>query len=157
MMSLENARRIPGVRDWLHPTATLLYRLYDEAGGLLYVGVTVRRLSERFNAHARTHEWWTQVTGVTVARFSENHRALAAERTAIASEKPKYNKRSASRAAPEALANSNACSGDPFQTSRARADQGAGRGSGIRLLEMDLQDQVQTSPRRCAFGDWTWS
>lgn len=75
---------------------TKVYRLYDDWGVLLYVGVTCRQtLSERFNAHRRSARWWPLVAALEVETYERNHEALAAEVAAIRAEIPVYNRRSA--------------------------------------------------------------
>lgn len=73
-----------------------LYRLYDAAGRLLYIGVSStveRRL--RTHSYRGQNAWWGQVDHCSLEWFAEGHQALAAEVLAIRSERPVYNKRSA--------------------------------------------------------------
>ena len=68
---------------------TTLYRFYDAAGVLLYVGISsigpVRWLGHQFR------DWWTLVATVTTEHFPDRAPALAAEVLAIKTEEPKYN------------------------------------------------------------------
>lgn len=69
---------------------TALYRLYDTADVLLYVGITVDTGTRWWN-HAREKNWWGQVARKDVTWFSDRESAEAAEATAIAAESPRYN------------------------------------------------------------------
>lgn len=73
-----------------------LYRLYDAADRLLYVGVScqvVERL--RSNSHRCGKPWWSEVAYCTLESFPKGWQALEAEVSAIRRERPRYNKRSA--------------------------------------------------------------
>jgi hypothetical protein len=70
---------------------TQLYRHFDGNGTLLYVGIsssTIARLSQ----HQRTAHWFDQVTNVSVQKFPTRKDALEAEKLAIQTECPLYNK-----------------------------------------------------------------
>lgn len=67
-----------------------LYRLFDDAGVLLYIGVT-NEWSRRDGEHARTKPWWGEVTRVERKSFPTRDSVLAAEKHAIRSENPRYN------------------------------------------------------------------
>ena len=71
-----------------------LYRFHDDHGRILYIGVTSRE-AERWTTHRRESQWWSQIAYVTCQRFNHEWHALTAERTAIRSESPLYNVRSA--------------------------------------------------------------
>jgi hypothetical protein len=86
-MTLAEARAA-GFGPWL-------YRLYDAADVLLYVGVTDNLPRDRFNRHGRRHGWWPEVSTVDLEPHRAIWLALAAERAAIKAERPLYNKRSA--------------------------------------------------------------
>lgn len=80
---------------------TTLYRLFDEAGVLLYIGVAGNP-GRRFEQHASGKAWWGQVAACRLAHYSSRPEALAAERQAILAEHPRFNithNRSTSRAA----------------------------------------------------------
>lgn len=66
-----------------------LYRMYDNAGQLLYIGIT-GSLSQRFTSH---HEkpWWPSVADVTVEMHPNRAAVLDAEKAAIRDEKPLHN------------------------------------------------------------------
>lgn len=74
---------------------TWLYRLFNAGGDLLYVGITKNPPYRRFNAHARLHPWWPQVTQVELEIHQPYVTALARERAAIKAEAPRFNSRSA--------------------------------------------------------------
>lgn len=69
---------------------TSLYRFFDATGNLLYVGIT-RQQKGRFNQHAATKEWWSEVASSTVEHFPTREDALRAEAEAIGTENPRYN------------------------------------------------------------------
>ncbi len=67
---------------------TTLYRLYDEEGWLLYIGITGRGIT-RLHGHARGPAcWWRAVRSATFQHFSSRERAEEAEREAIRTEFP---------------------------------------------------------------------
>jgi excinuclease UvrABC nuclease subunit len=71
---------------WAH----VLYRLYDAAGALLYVGIT-RSIGQRLQDHSQNQPWWPEVADCRV-EFLPNRAALhAAELLAIKVEHPRYN------------------------------------------------------------------
>lgn len=74
----------------IEPTARV-YRCFDAAGALLYVGVSMGPTS-RLKAHARTSPWFGEVANVTISPVMPRREALEAERDAIAAEKPIHNK-----------------------------------------------------------------
>lgn len=71
-------------------TRTSLYRHFSADGSLLYVGVSLS-WPMRTKAHSRGAEWFSQIAKVTLEHFPTREEALAAERAAIVSEKPKFN------------------------------------------------------------------
>jgi hypothetical protein len=72
------------------PTTTALYRLYDDAGALIYVGISNRWI-RRVGRHAATKDWWREVATVTRQVWPSRAEALAAEALAIRTERPRYN------------------------------------------------------------------
>jgi predicted GIY-YIG superfamily endonuclease len=71
----------------------VVYRLFNEAGELLYIGMT-GRLGQRLKNHASTQPWWNEVATVTEEPVPGNYMdAAQVERRAIAKEFPKYNVR----------------------------------------------------------------
>lgn len=70
---------------------TALYRWYDDADRLLYVGIT-GSLVERTAGHGSTDTWWRQVSLCRVEWFDSVAEAAAAERDAITAENPVRNR-----------------------------------------------------------------
>lgn len=72
-----------------------VYRVYDEAGELLYVGASVnvsRRLTYHQRGAAVGNRWWgPAVKTITLEHFPSRAEALAAETQAIATERPRFN------------------------------------------------------------------
>lgn len=69
---------------------TALYRFFDEADRLLYVGVAFAP-RERWKVHARQKRWWSEVRTREIEWYPCRAEAERAEEAAIAKEKPKYN------------------------------------------------------------------
>lgn len=67
-----------------------LYRFYDDAGVLLYVGITADPGS-RFKQHQGDKPWWTEVAHIRIEQLPTRAAVLAAERTAIRDERPLWN------------------------------------------------------------------
>lgn len=67
-----------------------LYRFYDEAGQLLYVGITLDP-GGRWKTHSKDKPWWGDVARVTVETHPDRPTVLEAERTAIIAEQPLHN------------------------------------------------------------------
>jgi predicted GIY-YIG superfamily endonuclease len=75
--------------DDLAPTA--LYRLYDAADSLLYVGITSNPRA-RFTQHAIYKPWWSEVANTAVSwLMCTRQEALAVEAAAIRNERPIHN------------------------------------------------------------------
>lgn len=70
---------------------TGLYRLFDAADALLYIGIS-DDLRGRMRAHAQEQPWWPEVDHRTVAWYNDRDEADDAETLAIAAEKPMHNK-----------------------------------------------------------------
>jgi hypothetical protein len=71
---------------------TLMYRLFDDSGALLYVGSTSDYLSRRDRHIAR--EWWVEVAYVVIEEYSRPSGWVAwLEQYTIWHEAPKYNVR----------------------------------------------------------------
>lgn len=70
--------------------STQLYRHYDEAGVLLYVGISWSA-EERFREHRRGSRWASKIARMTVAYFPTRVAAAQAEAAAIRAERPLYN------------------------------------------------------------------
>lgn len=73
---------------------TALYRMHDRFERLLYVGITKRSM-DRFSQHASNKPWWAYVARIDIEHFPTRGAALEAERLAIRSEAPLYNKQHA--------------------------------------------------------------
>lgn len=73
---------------WAEPTA--VYRLYDHAARLLYVGIT-NSVERRFSEHARDHVWWPDVGSREISWLSDRVSAERIERNVIRDEVPLYN------------------------------------------------------------------
>ncbi|MFF5980353.1 GIY-YIG nuclease family protein [Streptomyces olindensis] len=69
---------------------TALYRLYDEAGVLLYVGISCN-LYERWKDHREEKLWWPQVAEKRVEWYENRSEADSAEVHAIVTEDPLHN------------------------------------------------------------------
>lgn len=67
-----------------------LYRFWDSADVLLYVGITLNP-GERWKQHRADKAWWEEVATVTVETYPDRPSVMEAERTAIIAEGPKYN------------------------------------------------------------------
>jgi DNA-directed RNA polymerase specialized sigma24 family protein len=67
-----------------------VYRLYADAGALLYVGNTMHP-HQRLNAHRKNQPWWPEVRRIIVFEYPDYSSGVSAEAAAIASEKPRYN------------------------------------------------------------------
>lgn len=70
--------------------ATAVYRLYDAAGRLLYVGIAANPFT-RWIEHAREKPWWHEVTHLSIGWRDDRAAALAEESQAIVEEAPAYN------------------------------------------------------------------
>jgi excinuclease UvrABC nuclease subunit len=69
---------------------TALYRIYDRAGRLLYVGIS-EDVEQRIVQHARTAGWVDEMASMTVESYPTRPAALAAELDAIHTEWPLWN------------------------------------------------------------------
>jgi predicted GIY-YIG superfamily endonuclease len=72
------------------PTPTTLYRLYDSAGTLLYVGIAGNP-GRRFEQHRKDKPWWGEVAEIKVAHYPTRAEAAHAETAAIKTERPRHN------------------------------------------------------------------
>ena len=69
---------------------TCLYRHFDKAGTLLYVGIA-RDHQSRLKAHSRYAEWKYRIAMVTIEHFDTREDAARAEFMAIQAERPLHN------------------------------------------------------------------
>lgn len=74
----------------LAPATQALYRFFDEAGDLLYVGISLNPL-ERWNQHRLDKPWWGEVRTATIEVHDSREAVEEAERAAIRREHPRYN------------------------------------------------------------------
>jgi predicted GIY-YIG superfamily endonuclease len=69
---------------------TAVYRFYDSAGQLLYVGITFD-IGPRFASHARKASWWCDQHSAVVVWRGTRAEAADEERKAIRGERPLHN------------------------------------------------------------------
>lgn len=67
-----------------------VYRAYDDAGTLLYVGCAVN-VEKRMAQHRRTAAWYADMARTETVEYPSRGLALAAEAEAIRAEHPAYN------------------------------------------------------------------
>lgn len=67
-----------------------LYRFFDPAGALLYVGISLDPGS-RWKQHRDDKPWWAEVAQATIEPHPDRVSVLAAEKAAIIAERPRYN------------------------------------------------------------------
>lgn len=79
------------IRPMAAAVGTALYRFFDPAGNLLYVGVTSRP-RDRWHVHSKRAPWWPLVASVSITdeRMKEV-KARRVETAAIHSERPLHN------------------------------------------------------------------
>lgn len=70
---------------------TALYRHFDQAGRLLYVGISLCAVT-RLGQHGHVSRWVGEITAVTIEHFEDRKQAVEAEREAIIAESPLWNK-----------------------------------------------------------------
>ena len=71
---------------------TALYRIWGDAGLLLYIGIS-NSFGRRWREHAKRQPWWDEMRRLTADEwFDDRKDAEAAEAAAIKAERPKYNK-----------------------------------------------------------------
>jgi predicted GIY-YIG superfamily endonuclease len=68
----------------------VLYRFFDTAGRLLYVGIT-QNPQLRLRDHRAMKDWWAEVANVTMEHFDSRQAVEAAERIAVRTENPVHN------------------------------------------------------------------
>lgn len=83
---MTSADRYVGQFGWQH----VLYRFFDHAGQLLYVGITTN-IVQRWSEHRGTKRWWTDVADARVEFFPDRQSLADAERLAIRTECPLHN------------------------------------------------------------------
>lgn len=75
---------------WSRNETHYLYRHFNAAGALLYVGIT-RNVRIRNNVHNYASPWWSDVSSTTVEELPTRNDALLAEELAIEAERPIHN------------------------------------------------------------------
>ena len=70
---------------------TCVYRHFDSRGKLLYVGMA-EDLCVRTRCHSYSSHWFRRVRNVTAVYFPTREEAASAEKYAIGSERPEFNK-----------------------------------------------------------------
>ncbi|MFF9168278.1 MULTISPECIES: hypothetical protein [unclassified Streptomyces] len=83
---------------------TALYRFFDDSDSLLYVGIAYDP-DRRAKLHARSaaDTWWPLIKERTDEWFDTRKEAEAAEKAAIASERPRFNMKDSTHLGPEAF------------------------------------------------------
>jgi hypothetical protein len=71
---------------------TALYRHFDAAGSLLYVGISLSAV-QRLGQHRNRAGWYSQIVRVSIEWLPDRATALAAEAFAIATEAPAHNRK----------------------------------------------------------------
>jgi predicted GIY-YIG superfamily endonuclease len=69
---------------------TAVYWLFAEDDSLLYIGVS-KGFGKRWTDHARKQPWWPEVDHQVIRWHDSRADALAAERSAIREQHPRYN------------------------------------------------------------------
>lgn len=80
------------IRPDLATQQHVLYRFFNAADELLYVGIT-NNPGRRFDQHGDTKPWWTEVANIRMEVHPDRAAVLEAERHAVATEHPKHNVR----------------------------------------------------------------
>lgn len=80
----------PVKRDTTQSGPTSLYRHYDAAGCLLYIGISLSAFT-RFAQHKHGSVWSANVTRMEIEHYASREAALRAERRAIQVEQPVWN------------------------------------------------------------------
>lgn len=122
---------------------TAVYRFYDAAGQLLYVGITFN-IGKRFGNHERDAFWWSAQRTVKIAWHDTRVEAAAEEQRAIRVENPLHNvggfapaRYRAARNAPDAAAQQAIAKAVSFEASCAGLHQRTvGEALGLRLPAM---------------------
>jgi predicted GIY-YIG superfamily endonuclease len=76
----------------------VLYRMYDSARRLLYVGITTN-VEDRLADHRGMKSWWADVASIELQHFTSREAVEAAELDAIRTEEPVFNVRHGTRPA----------------------------------------------------------
>jgi hypothetical protein len=68
-----------------------LYRVRDAQDALLYIGVTENLCGRFLDGHQHPPPWWPDLAALSVTKYPSIAEARAAERYAIAAERPLWN------------------------------------------------------------------
>lgn len=68
----------------------VLYRFWNAAGQLLYIGIT-NDAHRRFTSHGKDKPWWPEVVSITMQKYEDRLTLIQAEMQAIQVEHPIYN------------------------------------------------------------------
>lgn len=159
------------IRANLRANTNVLYRFYDEADQLLYVGVT-NDPARRFSQHESDKPWWIKVASIKLQRGFANRMELeAAEIAAIEAERPRYNRAHAAGVLETLRFNTGQPATSPwpdasrFHTEPARTDYRKGRlvqnlpcpRCGHRVFQ-DMDDERQPiGDLECGGCETTWT
>lgn len=69
-----------------------VYRIFDEAGCLLYVGCSINAFARVPQHKHENQPWWGQARRVDIDRYPSKRIARGVEAAAIANEAPMYNR-----------------------------------------------------------------
>lgn len=69
---------------------TQLYRHFDAAGELLYVGISISVMNRTAQHRSQSH-WFDQIASISVEHFDTRREAEIAEAIAIREERPRHN------------------------------------------------------------------
>lgn len=81
---------VSSVASDTHASEHALYRFFDSAGALLYVGITFDPGS-RWRKHRDGKPWWTEVARIDIETHPDRNAVLQAEEAAIRAEHPLHN------------------------------------------------------------------
>lgn len=87
---LETASEAPARVSCVSDDRTALYRHFDAAGRLLYVGISLCALT-RLGGHRAASHWFPEIATVTIEWHPTREAATLAESAAITQERPAYN------------------------------------------------------------------
>lgn len=87
---LETSAESPGRVSCVREGRTALYRHFDMAGDLLYIGISLNAIA-RLAQHRQTSPWFESIARIEVEWFDSRQAAFDAERHAIQTESPAHN------------------------------------------------------------------
>lgn len=77
--------------EWRYTSKNYVYRFYDAALQPLYIGITSGNPT-RWEAHRKSSDWWSLAKYVAVSFYPTYSEIEVAEKAAIRSERPRYNR-----------------------------------------------------------------